>query len=1102
MKKSAILWCLLFSVMVVAGAEAKRPRQKMPKNSIATAIPYMTGTDSSGGEADFSKNLTFRRLSPDFNYFVVPQGAEFKFQVVWDPFDHNGRLEIRKYHWADKHAARKKDAYFNWVDGNLFSDPACVAEHAAELAPYYDKKDKDKAWHPSANRRCYFTLSSMVRFFKNRLNSSDSNRELLKDLREEMLEDLQEHLDPTQKLKVKDFLPDTSGVGPGKIIYDLFVDEGEECSILKIIDRNNAPKDAQESEDGKAYRKASMLAKYNDMPKDRWDYSAPPAIGLPNDLNKKLPNDTDLFEKNKTCVVPYTPSSGSHKNHEHRIIYSYATGTSGLYLGNLAIARKQKAGEDAPEFEDYRVYIEKADDGVNYPLKSYYPHNPQTWNDPLGIPVVTINSGEGGGNKVNGESCFFTRFDVPTLGADGEGTLLAGKGFNKIRVYGPGAEYAFKKIWWCWEEIKQEYCKKMVDSDGDGTEDTETWEEIKKEDIYCSVDLHISAERPGPVSGFTGIQVFDCQPPIVSDLEIPLPSGKVSHGSCGGLFGDNGALDFTLRVIDNNPNGNSVVGLFRAKFDGDEKEISQDPKNIRDGLKIFYSYPVYDFKVKSNIRLPDLEHADKSNVGLLNFAVADTPVFEGLYFEPKWVWKEAEILDRDTLTITNEPLKADPDATYPPIPNSGGAHPDLIGGIVYTISGKFRIPQAAPWHFANVCADEANIDAISKIYSVVSESGEARYPTNDEAPDKTKPEQLIKVFAVVTDSMSANAFNNKCTGYSSFVKEDGTLNFNPSVANLSAGQSLTDAVDFTQPTPTPLKTAITNKPPLLASIQDKLGDKFANLGTDEAPELLWQKYAHLKVEDKVPPEIQVLIFDTRTNRIHNFANPTVGDSKLVLQAQDGNELLPGFKKKMALAGLDHQSFSYLFTSQSAIPYSTTDAENLTKQEFSDGKVHSGLELELFNAFADEFKSGGVNMLSPENTFKRFVCQKNTRLVFFIRAWDNLNTFSTTGKMGVKTISYQIVDNASVLTANPYSEPISMDYDPGELYRQPPFRNFSGPNCFKDTDGKYYLDTGKECAVVIKATDFGGNEAVMKIELGILDSDMTVRSLEERRFRQQ
>ncbi len=318
------------------------------------------------------------------------------------------------------------------------------------------------------------------------------------------------------------------------------------------------------------------------------------------------------------------------------------------------------------------------------------------------------------------------------------------------------------------------------------------------------------------------------------------------------------------------------------------------------------------------------------------------------------------------------------------------------------ISGKMTLKQPRPWHECN------------------------------DGNGKSAPEPIFKVFAISKDSAgNALSFHNSVKT----TVGDSTIN---DTAKPESG-STTEA----------FSPANGSKLPCGASAGQVSGGSI-----DKSR---WSNIELLKVKDEIGPEIQVIVFDTRTNRCHMF----------------------GTRKNVA-AG-----FSNFGSEGLKDDYSTGDVPYLGK-ETEISTAHKFTDLGDINSLFDRYLQGpdAVSTVSDDSS-KGFVCQQNNRLVFYIRAVDNINSYQIDKSFGIEKLTYTLTDKAGVVKSESISAAKMLD--PIEYV----FR-------FENVDDSGTVSP--EYSLVVNATDNSGNKREFKLAIAVMGRKIDIRTLEERRER--
>ncbi len=677
-------------------------------------------------------------------------------------------------------------------------------------------------------------------------------------------------------------------------------------------------------------------------------------------LDSEVPNDSGAFTQ--FTAGPTVDTSASPQT---KTTYSYVPLSAKLYLGDV------KIDAQCPPLENYKAYILEG--------------GPNVWADSDGLP-----SGPAGftGGLGNPSGIISTSFWVPTLGATSD--------VIKVKVNCPSAGFVIKNMGWAWEEKVIIHTASSTDIDGDGAlNDFVPGQNISETVKKCSVGLQCFVFKGTKGAGHTAYKVYDNRPPVASTFKITTPP-TITKGQKMGQFG------FEMKMADSNPFGDKPVTVSAPSF-----SFKHDINDVKNSIKIYYSYPVYEYVEKSGLAEGDLCTA---NAGLLDESSSGAATWKGLRYKPYWVWKEATGVN----VSTSFEQKTD---------GSG----KLVGG-VWTLTGTANFDQPVPWHFSTDMAAYSDPDG-------------AEHPSEN----TDDPKKLIKIFAIGMDSAG-----KRCVFYDS-VAELSDANKQKETTRL-ADVDVPEAFDPAAGSPNssqPLVQDYNNKPPLSGVVS---GGDWAGAGSGPSGAgYKWQKFAYVdSVPDQIKPEIEVFIFDQRKNKYHTFGTKAGGWAKYT-------DLAPKFDKDYA--------------SLSPIPYSD-ESQLTTGMQFT--TPNDG----LFDAFFNTNKS-----LVNADMCSQFICQQNTRLTFFVRAWDNINTFQA--DKGIDTLTYALVDAA---TPNTDPRP-GGSWTPGAVVDPLPYWTFRAAN-----------SGGEECSFTVNAKDKAGNTQTLRINFKILAEDLNVRSLEEQRYR--
>lgn len=327
-----------------------------------------------------------------------------------------------------------------------------------------------------------------------------------------------------------------------------------------------------------------------------------------------------------------------------------------------------------------------------------------------------------------------------------------------------------------------------------------------------------------------------------------------------------------------------------------------------------------------------------------------------------------------------------------------------LAGSLNTVTGTITINQPRPWH-------ECNTGPNSLGYST--------------------PEPKFKIFAIAKDTAGI-----PCLLYDGIKDIDTLVN---DTAEPDGGSSV-EAINPTDGNVIPA---------------GELGEKISSPGIGTAN---WSNVCFMKAKDEAGPEIQVVVFDTRTNRYHLFGTKTGVDA--------------------TFSNFGAGAMTYNYSNYANNPYLGKEAVISAAHEFNDLGDLNG----LFNTY---LQGPGAVSTVTDGTKKGFVCQKNNRLVFYMRAFDNINTYDAGKKFGVSSFKYSIQDKDSS------TGDIALDAANALEAKEYVFR-------FENVVGGAVSPAPYELKVT--AEDYSGNKRELKLSIAVMGRKLEIRTLEERRRR--
>jgi hypothetical protein len=327
-------------------------------------------------------------------------------------------------------------------------------------------------------------------------------------------------------------------------------------------------------------------------------------------------------------------------------------------------------------------------------------------------------------------------------------------------------------------------------------------------------------------------------------------------------------------------------------------------------------------------------------------------------------------------------------------------------GSLSTVRGTITIQQPNPWHQCN----------------------------SGPADGFSSPEPVFKVFAISKDSAGI-----PCMLYDG-IKEAVGDSLVAESADPNSG-SITQAYDPSDDT-----TLI------------PIGEGLDFIPDPVIPTDNWSNLAFLKAKDEIDPEIQVVVFDTRTNRYHLFGTKKNVDAEF--------------------SNFGANSFVEDYSSVPSLPY-------LDKDELID-KAHEFKDLDDLNGLFDTYIKGPDAISTVTDDSKvGYVCQKNNRLVFYIRAFDNINTCKPDKNFGIKTLKYEITDKDGKVSDDIPTTNMMQAIE--HVFR------FENVDSSGGTPNPMY-------SLKVTAEDYSGNDRDLILNIAVMGRKLDIRTLEERRKR--
>ncbi|MBR4570282.1 MAG: hypothetical protein IKO19_06395 [Candidatus Riflebacteria bacterium] len=242
-------------------------------------------------------------------------------------------------------------------------------------------------------------------------------------------------------------------------------------------------------------------------------------------------------------------------------------------------------------------------------------------------------------------------------------------------------------------------------------------------------------------------------------------------------------------------------------------------------------------------------------------------------------------------------------------------------------------------------------------------------------------------------------------------------------------------------------------------------ENFDLLTTNWSDKDYWQTINRLSSKDNTAPEIQVIVLDTRTNRYHVFGSAKYTPAGLIQSGKANDD----YRK------LDFENVPFINKNDGIEKqYLYNDFNNISTLYDTYLKGPDAVS-ELYNYISSKPNTG-------------FVCQKNSRLVFYPRAIDNINYMKSDDKFGISTMDIKLFDyEGKEISINTTSTDRSFE----NVFRQ--------ENYDKDGNLKAGMQPYK---LIITAEDKANpvNKRVFELDIAVLGRTLDIRTLEEKRER--
>lgn len=763
---------------------------------------------------------------------------------------------------------------------------------------------------------------------------------------------------------------------------------------------------------------------------------------------KDKENDIFLLEEGKVKLVSrsgesskptwgfYRPSKADGTDDEDNII-RFLPNESGIEMSNMDF------GLEEPKPENYKAYILE-----NGNKKAIHVEG-------IGYDKDDKDAAHGQGDDCS----FHVTFTTPSIAGDKK-SANESDAIVKIMVNSPPAGYRLSNLFWVWEEqaykrVKTGKYELAEDSElptnlpsDDDKEETSS-SDPKEDDDSKDDD---SKDDTKAKEGTTGKITLDATDEKVFIYE---KSGKVRKCSAPLVIvvskTQDGVGYAAYKIYDDCGPITSDLVVKQADSDSAPEFFEEDKNTESVSSKFEFSIDVVDSNpyFAKNIEISDSrEKSIKGGVGLdqnpqkmdlcffYNYPVYDYKVsndkavdsLKGLgivdFPESNKSGKDNKFCGytHDTKWMWQKAEKVDiqsVELVNEIHADSGMDSERRIIGSVNRIKGTFEITNPKPWHeTSNANGDNFSVFALFK--------------------DTSGNTHMTDTFKVIVKKDD----NGKEVEYEP-IKSDSAMPKNMAEKNY--------AMDPTKDTINEILSNTTNSPaPHFATDLVKqatwAGNKY------------WQTLTRIESKDETAPEIQVIVLDTRTNRYHIF-----GTTENVAGA------LNGMKNRNT-----DKTYSKLAIDK--IPYinkNTAITDSYKYEKFDDVNA-------LFTTYLQGEKA--VSTVFDATNKNGFVCQKNSRLIFYPRAFDNIGYMDPINA-GVQSFKATLYDSSS-----------SKRFEDKEVTKMEPIENvFRQENVDNGNNVTPYV-------LKIEATDYANNTREFYLNIAVTGRTLDIRTLEEKRER--
>lgn len=756
------------------------------------------------------------------------------------------------------------------------------------------------------------------------------------------------------------------------------------------------------------------------------------------DNAEKGSNDVFVIEEGKAKLINKKGDSKedlfncydvSDSDYSKLVVFS----NSGIYLGDMKIDLTE------PEPEDYKAYL--VDDGKanKVEIKGIKWHEIEY--DTKNQRYSLKNESEMDSEDAKGPS-FDVVFTTPSLVGkynENKYELDTVKSTIKMMVNSPAAGYELSNLYWVWEETLYERKtsgKYELAVGSNPSNDTEIEEVTENDSVVKKIDA--SQE---------GVYVYEKKQTSKSSASLVIIYSKPQDGtgfSAYRIYDNKGPICSELTVTPVDDTQSEVV-----YFEEDNNKVKIE-STFKFELKVVDTNPYFDSEFDYSTH-----SQNKENMGLTFFY--NYPVYS-YYVSDKG---NIKINDLNGVGLVDFPES-----------NQSGEKDEFVG---YT--------HKVNWYWKAVSGNNVKIEKI-----------EANKISSDDGSYIGCNAKIMGTFTIKNPKPwheMGDAESKKFAIFALFKDTAGKTHITEiSEKGFEVKDEVNSLADPSLPSSFPAYAINPNNNSVVkANVFSENASDIVKQRMDWTPSSeYFQSLKYIGVEDKTAPEIQVIVFDTRTNRYHIF-----GTSENTAAAFIGSTDKNVYKEKR-IYDIDY-TVPDKIDSINKIPYINKDSDISKSYKYNvfNCKVYnneSDFE-KLFDyylkGYKDKDKTKAISTIFDIKNKNGFVCQKGTRLIFYAHAFDNIGYQEKgTPGGGLNSFKIQLVDEINGKTEE------RLNGDPLEyVFRQ---ENYD-KNGNKKQDNKSYK-------LIVTAEDKANpvNKREFELEIAVLGRTLDIRTLEEKRER--